>query len=353
MKTCIIIIPAYKPSIKLKELIQNLQQEWVSKIVCIDDGSGKEFAEIFCEIERIENVCVLKHAINMGKGRALKTAFNYIMNELPDNDMVITVDADGQHTLEAIDKVYHAFCGNNHMILGKREFTNTNSKKKIPFRSRFGNNLTRWVFNFLCNVNVSDTQTGLRAIPMTILPYLIEVPGERYEYETNCLLWCKDNSIELKEVEIETVYENNNESSHFNPLGDSLKIYKVIFKYLCSSGLSVVVDYAVFFTLTNYTNNVFLLTYSGRICSSIINFIINKKVVFKTTGKVWYQGIKYFLLVLLSGTISAIAVSGFQMVISENLVIAKVIVEIILFFFNFYIQKNFIFAKGKDNSNKE
>ena len=102
-------------------------------------------------------------------------------------------------------------------------------------------------------------------------------------------------SIELNEVEIETIYENNNESSHFNPLGDSLKIYKVIFKYLCSSGLSVVVDYAVFFTLTNYTNNVFLLTYSGRVCSSIINFIINKKVVFKTTGKVWYQGIKYFL----------------------------------------------------------
>ena len=228
MKTCIIIIPAYKPSIKLKKLIQNLQQEWVSKIICIDDGSGKEFAEIFYEIERIGNVCVLKHAINMGKGRALKTAFNYIMNELPDNDMVITVDADGQHTLEAIDKVYHAFCGNNHMILGKREFTNINSKKKIPFRSRFGNNLTRWVFNFLCNVNVSDTQTGLRAIPMTILPYLMEVPGERYEYETNCLLWCKDNSIELNEVEIETIYENNNESSHFNPLGDSLKIYKVI-----------------------------------------------------------------------------------------------------------------------------
>ena len=320
MKTCIIIIPAYKPSIKLKKLIQNLQQEWVSKIICIDDGSGKEFAEIFYEIERIGNVCVLKHAINMGKGRALKTAFNYIMNELPDNDMVITVDADGQHTLEAIDKVYHAFCGNNHMILGKREFTNINSKKKIPFRSRFGNNLTRWVFNFLCNVNVSDTQTGLRAIPMTILPYLMEVPGERYEYETNCLLWCKDNSIELNEVEIETIYENNNESSHFNPLGDSLKIYKVIFKYLCSS---------------------------------IINFIINKKVVFKTTGKVWYQGIKYFLLVLLSGTISAIAVFGFQMAISENLVIAKVIVEIILFFFNFYIQKNFIFAKGKDSSKEE
>ena len=344
MKECVIVIPAYQPTMKLKELIEDLQFEWISKIVCVNDGSDAECTEIFRQIEMLDKVCVLKHAVNMGKGRALKTAFNYILNELPDKEMVITVDADGQHTTAAVEKVYNAFSGNDNIILGRREFTNIKSKKDIPLRSRFGNRMTKFVFNFLCNINISDTQTGLRVIPMAILPYFIGVPGEKYEYETNCLLWCKDYSIEINEIEIETIYEGNNESSHFNPLKDSLRIYLVIFKYMCSSILSVVVDYAVFFVMAGYTNNVFILTYSGRCCSSIINFLLNKKVVFNAKGKVAVQAVKYFLLVLLSGTISAVVVSGVQSII-KNLFISKILVETVLFFFNFYVQKNMIFVK--------
>lgn len=347
MKKCVIVIPVYKPLVSLPDLIKRLQLECVERIICVDDGSGKEFSDIFNQIKGIEKVIVLKHAVNLGKGRALKTAFNYILNELPDNDMVITVDADGQHTPEAVKRVYYAFNGEKCMILGRREFTNISSKKDIPFRSRFGNRLTKIVFNFLCNINISDTQTGLRTIPMAVLPYLLDVPGERYEYETNCLLWCKDYSVEVKEVEIETIYENDNESSHFNPLRDSIRIYMIIFKYLCSSILSVVIDYLVFFTLANFISNVFILTYSGRICSSVTNFFVNKKVVFKTDGKGILQAIEYYLLVFISGTISAIAISAFKRFISENLLLAKIVVETVLFFFNFYIQKNMIFVKSQ------
>ncbi len=344
MKECVIVIPAYQPDVKLKKLIENLQFEWVSKIVCVNDGSGTEFTEIFDQIEKLDKVCVLKHAVNMGKGRALKTAFNYILNELPDNEMVITVDADGQHTPAAVEKVYHAYRNNHRIILGRREFTNIKSRKEIPLRSRFGNKMTRLVFSFLCNIDISDTQTGLRAIPIAIIPYLIGVSGEKYEYETNCLLWCKDYSIEISETEIETIYENNNESSHFNPLRDSLRIYLVIFKYMCSSALAIVIDYLVFFILAGHTGNLFLLTYSGRICSSVVNFLVNKKLVFGSNEKGVTQAVKYFLLVFLSGTISAAIVSMVQILIN-NLYISKVLVEMLLFFFNFYIQKNMIFVK--------
>lgn len=226
--------------------------------------------------------------------------------------------------------------------MGKREFSNIN-QKDIPFRSRFGNILTKMVFNLLCNVNVTDTQTGLRAIPIENLPLFLLISGERYEYETNCLLYCKDYSLEIRETEIETIYENNNESSHFNPLRDSLRIYLIILKYLCSSIISVLVDYTVFFTLANFVENVFVLTYAGRICSSLVNFMVNKKIVFRTKGKGISQAIKYYLLVFLSGTFSAIAVFGFKMFVSGNLFWAKVIVETILFFFNFWVQKKFIF----------
>lgn len=352
MTECVIVIPAYQPTTKLKELIESLQFEWVAKIVCVNDGSGTEFTEIFHQIETLDKVHVLKHAVNMGKGRALKTAFNYILNELPDKEMIITVDADGQHTTAAVEKVYHAYSNDNRIILGKREFTNIKSKKDIPLRSRFGNRMTRLVFNFLCNINISDTQTGLRVIPMAILPCFIGVPGEKYEYETNCLLWCKDYSIGINEVEIETIYENNNESSHFNPLHDSLRIYMVIFKYMCSSVLSVIIDYLTFFILAGYTNNIFLLTYIGRICASVINFLVNKKIVFESNGRSAAQAIKYFLLVFLSGSISAIAVSGIHLII-KNIYISKIFVEMIIFFFNFYIQKNIIFTKKEIKINEK
>lgn len=353
MDKCVIVIPAYKPTTKLIDIINKLQLEWVAKIVCVDDGSGEETKWIFDEVEKnCDNVCLLRHAVNMGKGRALKTAFNFILNEFANEKVVITVDADGQHTVDAVTHVFEKSLEDRNVILGRREFSNIDSIHEIPLRSRFGNMVTRMVFNYLCNIKISDTQTGLRAIPMEIVPELIQVAGDRYEYETNCLLWCKENGITLEEVKIDTIYENGNDSSHFNPLIDSAKIYLVILKYMCSSILSVVIDYAVFFILASYTKDVFLLTYSGRVCASIVNFIVNKKVVFKTKGKVVWQAVKYFLLVLLSGTVSAIAVSVFQTFIDDNLFIAKILVEAVLFFFNFYIQKNMIFVKKEKAKNE-
>lgn len=343
MKECVIVIPAYQPTAKLSELIEALSFDWIAGIVCVNDGSDAACDEIFGRMEKADKVCVLKHAVNMGKGRALKTAFNYILNTLPDKEMVITVDADGQHTTAAVERVYHAY-EEGCLILGKREFTNIQNKREIPFRSRFGNMVTKMVFHFLCNINISDTQTGLRAVPMKLLPYLINVSGEKYEYETNCLLWCKDYGVGIKETEIETIYENHNESSHFHPLRDSLRIYAVILKYMCSSVLSVLIDYLVFFILSAYTGNVFVLTYMGRICSSLVNFTINRKVVFQVKGKIVIQALKYFLLVFLSGTVSAAAVTGVQSVIG-SLFISKILVETVIFFFNFYIQKNLIFVK--------
>lgn len=345
MNKCVIVIPAYKPSKVLIGLIEQLHFDWVEKIICVDDGSGEESEEIFAEVAHMDKVCLLKHAVNMGKGRALKTAYNHILNEFSDSQVVITVDADGQHTPEAVAKIYENSLGEQKLVLGKREFSNIESAKEIPIRSRFGNTMTRLVFAYLCNINIADTQTGLRAISMKILPEFMYVVGERYEYETNCLLWCKENGVEFKEIEIETIYENGNKSSHFNPLRDSFRIYKVIFRYMCSSLLSVLIDYSVFFILANYSSNVFLLTYTGRMCSSIANFFINKKIVFKTEGKIVFQAIKYLLLVLLSGTLSAIFVSVFQKYIVDNLLIAKILVEGALFFFNFYVQKNIVFVK--------
>jgi putative flippase GtrA len=259
---------------------------------------------------------------------------------------VITADADGQHMIEDIVKVSNILENDeDSLVLGCREF----DSKQVPFKSKFGNTLTRFVFKYLCGLSISDTQTGLRGIPKKLLPLSCQVEGERYEYETNVLLTFKLENINIREITINTLYENNNNESHFNPLRDSVKIYAVILKYMCSSILSVIIDYTVFFLVAYFTENIFVMTYSGRCCSSLVNFMTNKNIVFKSSGNGLLQLVKYMVLVLISGTVSAFAVSLLQSILGYNLLITKVIVELILFFVNFYIQRNVIFAK-KDMS---
>ena len=195
----------------------------------------------------------------MGKGRALKTAFNYILNTCGEDVRVVTVDADGQHTMKAVKAVCDAVNEKTELILGSRQLNNDKTEK-VPLRSRFGNAVTTLVFRYLCNINIRDTQTGLRCIPGGgILRGVLGVSGERYEYETNVLLWCKEQGIMIKEVPVEKIYENDNATSHFHPLLDSIKIYSIILKYMFASFLSVVLDNTIFFLVAPYIDNVCLL----------------------------------------------------------------------------------------------
>lgn len=277
----------------------------------------------------------------MGKGRALKTGFNYCLNTFPCAKIIVTVDADGQHKIEDVIRICDNYIATNEVLLGKRNFNNA----EIPMRSWFGNCLTKIVFNYLCGIKLSDTQTGLRVYPLNILPELLKVTGERYEYETNVLLYCHDNNIKLREVSIQTVYENNNESSHFNPLKDSIRIYGVIIRYIASSFLAVVVDNLVFILLSSHISNYYVLTYIGRACTAITNFSINRKIVFKEPGNLTLQVLRYTLLLLLSGTVSALTVTGLVLKMNWKLLPAKLFIESMLFFFNFYVQRSFVFRK--------
>lgn len=186
----------------------------------------------------------------------------------------------------------------------------------------------------------------MKGVPYELTKILIETYGERFEYATSILLELSKREIPIHQFDIQTIYINDNESSHFNPVLDSVKIYSVILKYMCSSLMAVIIDYGAFILLSNVCSNIFVLTYVGRLLSAICNFTVNKKLVFKKKGNILKQSARYLGLLLVSGTISALAVSGLSKLIPINLVIIKIIVETILFFFNFYIQNNFVFKKN-------
>ncbi len=339
----IIIIPAYKPEEIMVALVDELRKHFY-QIIIIDDGSGQNYKSIFDKLE--ETCVVLYHQVNMGKGYALKTGFKYCVNNsnLLNGYGVITVDADGQHKVKDIITIGETMEEHpESIVFGCRKFKNDN----IPWRSRVGNNISRVTYKWLCGINLADTQTGLRGIPFSFLSKASAISGERYEYETNFLIEASNEGIEFIEKNIETVYENNNATSHFNPIKDSIKIYSVIIKYSLSSLLSVLIDYLVFGFLSLAGVDVMLAVYMARVSAAIVNFTINRNVVFGNRKDLWKQVGRYALLLFVSGTISGTVI---QFLISKtgiSKIAAKVMVECILYFVNYYVQRSYVFMNKK------
>ena len=88
--------------------------------------------------------------------------------------------------------------------------------------------MTAGLFRLVTGQKVTDTQTGLRGMSTDLIPWLLNLDGNRFEYEFNMLLEGKKSGHQISEVPIETVYLEENESSHFLPIRDSISIYSLI-----------------------------------------------------------------------------------------------------------------------------
>ena len=347
MDDIVIIIPAYKPDEQIMLEFMEKVKEKFSKIVVVNDGSGEQYTEFFEKIKE-QGIPVLNHYVNLGKGRAIKTAFNYVLNNYENFTGVVTADCDGQHHIEDIIKCANKLKENpNKLIIGARNF----NEKQVPFKSRFGNKMTRGIFGTFVGIKITDTQTGLRAFGKTIMMKFLGTAGERYEYETNMLIECKEKEIEIEEVPISTVYIRNNSLSHFDVLKDSFRIYKLFIKYIISALSSFILDillYTFIVKLLPQINmgvitEIVIASILARIISSIYNFGINSKVVFKSNNKKSLA--KYFILVIIQMFISAFSVSAIFKVLQINSTMIKVVVDTIIFVINFVIQREWVFKK--------
>lgn len=262
---------------------------------------------------------------------------------------VIQCDCDGQHHVEDIKRCEELLRENpDKFILGVRDF----SSKSVPFRSKFGNNYTSWVFKFFCGLDLKDTQSGLKGIPVSFIPCLMETPGERFEYASSTLLETKKRGIEIIQFPIRTIYINNNETSHFNPLLDSIRIYSLILKYLFSSLSAFIIDvvlYSLFITLFREAFlgcYIIMATYLAKVFSCTYGYVMNKKIVFQSNGSSGITAIKFFLLCIIQSTCSGFLTSSFVHMTYWNEVLCKVVVDTILFFVSFQIQNRWIFKQN-------
>ena len=345
-----VIIPSLNPDDKLINVVDSLIEYGFDDIILINDGSDEAHMEEFNYLEKYKQCKILTHEVNKGKGRALKTAFDYCIANRLDIDGVVTVDGDNQHKAKDILNCVKVMKENkNNIILGVRDFKAEN----VPVKSRIGNVMTSFIFKFACGLNISDTQTGLRVIPRQYLQLFTEIKGERFEYETNMLLEFKHSDIPYKEVKIETVYIEENASTHFNPIKDSIKIYGVIFKFLFSSIMSSVIDLSAFtlfsFLLINRMDkyaSILIATVFARVISSLFNFSFNRKAVFKSEKSIKNSFVRYYILCVCQLLVSY----GLVYLVTEALslgggltVVSKAVIDTILFMISFRIQRKWVF----------
>jgi glycosyltransferase involved in cell wall biosynthesis len=337
-----VIVPAYRPEKSLLQLIGALSEKSIPAIVLVDDGSGPDYRETFRRAEEFPKVRLVRHAINLGKGAALKTGINYALCAFPGLQGVVTADADGQHHPDDIEQVADRLAAEpDRVVLGTRTFSGG-----VPLRSRVGNVVTRTVMRALVGQNVSDTQTGLRGIPARLLPRLLRLEANGYDFELDMLITVRQQAIRIAEVPIRTIYEPGNRTSHFNPLIDSMKIYFVLLRFSSVSLATAALDTLVFYLAYRRLGNLAASQALGRLLAVAFNYSMVRRTVFYS--KLRHASVLpgYLLLVCLSG---AASYAGIQLLNSRfhiQLLPAKLLVETLLFFANFAIQRDFIFGKS-------
>lgn len=347
-----LIIPSYQPGERLIELIGALRGYAFGPIVLVDDGSGPHYAALFDRALELlgDRAVLLRHEDNRGKGAALKTAFRWALDLEPELLGVVTADSDGQHSPRDVERIALALVDDPHaLILGSRRFDGPG----VPWASRFGNTLTSRVLAAVAGLRLTDTQTGLRAIPADLLPALLEVEGERFEYETRVLLELEHARV--KEIEIETIYDSpHDHATHFDPLRDSIRIYRIFLgeflRFSSSSLMSALVDLAVFqilataFRAGGIGGAIALATIIARIASSTVNYLANRRIVFRSTKAHTAASPRYFALVI---AIMAASAAGTTILHTAFPFIAPVIVKIgvdaLLFLVSYRIQRRHVF----------
>ena len=356
-----VVLPSLDPDEKLTAVIDGLLEYGFTDIILVNDGSKPENLHYFEEAAaQHPEIHLLHHEVNRGKGAALKTAFTWFLENRPDGFGVVTVDGDNQHHPADTKACSEHMLATGHCVLGCRDF----NQDDVPPRSRFGNKTTSLVFKLFVGMTISDTQTGLRALPRSALETLVNVYGDRFEYETNMLLAFKTYGMIFDEVKIRTVYIEENKSSHFRTIRDSWRIYKLIlahfFRYTVSSLVSAIVDTVAYSLLTGILKGLltgFSLTAAAgvgaRVISSLLNFFMNQKLVFKTNVDTKKAMVKYYALAIPQMAAQVLLTQGVYALLNISdtatglRTLWYAIVMTVLYFLSFVIQQRWVFAPQK------
>lgn len=338
-----VLIPAYEPPGELLATVAELERLGFERIVVVNDGSSGQARRVFEQLAaRHPRVRRLEHAVNLGKGAALKTGLNHILANWPDAPGAVTADADGQHLPADILRVAEALCRaeSRELILGARRF-----EGDVPLRSRAGNRISAVVMRALIGQRLSDTQTGLRGIPAGLIPQLLRLAPNGYEFELDALIAAKHRSVPVAEIPIATVYLDGNRSSHFNPLWDSMRIYFVFLRFVLASLVTALIDNTVFIALHGAWGNILGPQLAARMVALLFNYPAARRAVFQSRDRHRHTLPRFLVLAAAHITVSYGMITYLHLVTGWRAIPAKLTVEAALFLANFAIQRDFVFTQ--------
>jgi glycosyltransferase involved in cell wall biosynthesis len=348
------LIPAFNPTESLLDVVRGLKKLIAEKgiapelfpILIIDDGSTKEESlDIFKTLKK-EGFKTLIQPNNQGKGGAIKVGLTTFSSQEPDLAGVCTLDADGQHVPDdALNLVDH-FIENGacSLTLGVRSF-----KENMPLRSKFGNVFTQKVFRVLSGKQILDTQTGLRIIPQALFVDFIQIKSEKYDFEMEALLHATSKKFPVEQIPIQTIYEEGNPSSHFNPLGDSILIYFVFLRYLAGVSLAAFLDYLGFYLLISLNKSVFFSLVVARSVSIFVYFALARKMIFQSEEKPVLKFFQFLPLAVFNVFYVNLFIGYYQSYLGGSAMLSKLVSELTFFMLNFLLQRFVIFPKVNQN----
>lgn len=225
MERPIVIMPTLNPLPSIVDFVKKLINLDIKQVIIVNDGSDEKYNKIFEELAQIEKCLILIHEENKGKGRAIKTGFEYVLNNYPKSGFILTVGAHGQHSIDDVQLILHNLkIFSNGIILGTRNF----HSKEMSLINTIGNQAVSMLFNLLFHKRILDTQTGLRCIPIKELPWLLKVPGETYDYDTNMLVEAIEREVPIYEIPIGRVKIKKNSIMNYDEITNSKKIIQQI-----------------------------------------------------------------------------------------------------------------------------
>lgn len=344
MSGMVLLIPAYEPDERLVHLVARVRTARPDlPVVVVDDGSGPACAHVLAGVAAT-GATVLRHDRNRGKGRALRTGFAHVRAHHPGAG-VVCADCDGQHTVgDVLAVADRAMPGDADVVLGTRLLTG-----RVPLRSRFGNACTRTAFHLGTGCRVRDTQTGLRAYPAHALAGLLEVRGDRFEYELAALLRAVAEGRTIVEVPIATVYLDGNASSHFRPLVDSARVYAPLLRFAASSLVAFAVDAVALLALVAVTHALLPAVVLARVISSVVNFTANRWWVFRRPqrGRWPQEAARYWALAVVLLAAGYATLWGLTQ-LGVALLPAKVLTDLLLFVVGFQVQRTAVFVRRRE-----
>ena len=207
-----VAIPAFEAARTLAPVIQRTLAVH-DRVIVVDDGSGDGTGDV----ARSCGVPVLVHDVNLGKGRALRTAFDHLFAD--GCDAVVTLDADGQHPPEELPKLVEAWAGGADLVLGTRAHLFAEMSRV----RRASNGTSSWLISQVAGADLPDCQTGYRLYTKELIA-AVGFPEPRFEAESAVIVRAVRHGFIVAGIPIRLDKADGRATSHYRPLVDSLRI---------------------------------------------------------------------------------------------------------------------------------